>query len=752
MKKVIVTEKPSVARTFAQVLGVYNNQNGYLENDEWIITWCVGHLVTLSYPEKYDEAYKKWEMNDLPFLPTQYKYEVIERVLPQFEIIKDIYNRSDISAIYYAGDPAREGLYIQMLVRGQAGHNPNAKELVVWIDSQTSDEIKRGIREAKSLSAYKNLADSGYMRAIEDYALGINLSRALTLKYQDLIKARKAISVGRVMTCVLGMVVNRELEIKNFNPTKYFKVESAIKIDDEIVFAKWRAKKDHPLFKENKLYNESGFLSKDDAESFVSKLGNTLTIKSLESKDEKKTAPLLFNLTELQAYCSSALHISPDQTLEVAQTLYEKKLTTYPRTDARVLSTAIAKEIENNIQGLRAYNQEINEYIDLIYTNPNGLSWISKSKYTDDSKVTDHYALIPTGENINLVSSLSRIEQEVYDIIVRRFVSIFMPPAKYHKLSIVEQDLSTGEEFYATGTSLVYPGYLSCLGIPNTKNALPSSAAKIKEGDRYDSNYRIIEGETKPPSRYTSGSMVLAMENAGNLIEDEELRSQIKSSGVGTPATRAETIKKLVMNEYLSLNNKTQILTPDTFGYYVYDIVNDSIPSLLNPEMTANWEKGLDKIAKGEIPVSTYLAKMNNFITSKVELIKTAVIGEDLKIKVSPYIDKIKSPASKNSNKKVEAACYLNVPYEDKDKVKSLGAWWDQNLKSWFVPKGKDTTPFQQWIIDGVPKKPKKIFLNVPYDDKDEAKSAGARWDPEKKSWYCLSTMDKNKFEKWIKE
>ena len=748
MKKIIVTEKPSVARTYASVLGVYGNNDGYIENDEWIITWCIGHLVTLAYPEAYDESLKTWRMEDLPFLPDRYKYQVISSVKKQFSVIKKIYNRPDVGTIYYAGDSGREGLYIQMLVRGQAGHNPNAEELVVWIDSQTNDEILRGIREAKPLSAYKNLADSGYMRAIEDYALGINFSRALTLKYQNIINV--GISVGRVMTCVLGMIVNREREIKNFVPTQYYRIQSVINIDNEPVVATWKAAKNSPLFDQNVLYNESGFKNKEDALNFMNHLGNNLLIEKVESKEEKKTAPLLFNLAELQATCSKVLHISPDETLKVAQSLYEKKMTTYPRTDARVLSSAIAYEIEDNLEGLREYSSEINSYIDLAYTNPKGVSWVANSKYTDDSKITDHYALIPTGQNVYLFSQLSDLEQAVYDLIVRRFVSIFMPPAKYQKLTIVELDESTGERFGTSGSTLVYPGYLNCVGVPSNKSSLPTNASKLVQGEHYSTNYNINEGETKPPSRYNSGSLILAMENAGNLIEDEELRAQIKECGIGTSSTRAETIKKLVEIDYISLNKKTQILTPTLTGFYIYDVVKSSIPALLNPEMTANWEKGLEKIAQGEMPASVYLNKLNAYIVSKVDLVKNMQLNANVETYLSSYKDVIKERKSKGGHKKVEAACYLNVPYEEKDLVKQLGAWWSNDYKCWFVPKGKDTTPFAKWIIQGTPKKVKKIMLKIPYEDKDEAKAAGARWDPDKKCWYALSNMDKNKFSKWL--
>lgn len=693
MKKIIIAEKPSVGRIYASILGVTESYDGYMESDEWIVTWGIGHLVTLAYPEEYDEELKRWSMQSLPFLPQKYKYRVIDSVKKQFNVIKKLYNRKDISAIYYAGDSGREGIYIQTLIRNQAGHNPNAKELVVWIDSQTKEEILRGIKEAKPLSEYQNLINSGYMRAIEDYALGINFSRALTLKYQNIINASKPISVGRVMTCVLGMVVNRECEILNFTPTKYYKVHSVINVDGEDIVATWKPDKENPGIKPEMLYGDNGFKNKEDAKEFVLKLSDELSIEKVESKTEKKSAPLLFNLAELQATCSRLLHISPDKTLEVAQSLYEKRMITYPRTDARVLSSAIAREAEHNLNGLKGYSEEIKGFVNEIFENPKGISWIEHSKYTDDSKITDHYALIPTGENV--YNRLSELEEAVYDLIIRRFVSIFMPPAEYKKLVITEKDEKTNERFFAAGSTLVKPGFLACAGMPLAKSSLPESAGKLKQGERYNSSYKISEGETKPPSRYTTGTIVLAMENAGNLIEDDELREQIKGSGIGTSATRAEVIKKLVTNEYLSVNNKTQVITPVAFGCYVYEIVNSVVPALLNPKMTANWERGLEKIANGEMPVTTYLDKLNQYIIEKIKVIKTAPIEEDFKESLLSYKDKIPVRKSQNS---IKAGCYLKVPYDEKDKAKALGAKWNSDKKMWYVPEGKETAPFKKWI------------------------------------------------------
>lgn len=744
-KKIIVTEKPSVARTFAQVLGVHGNNDGYIENDEWIITWCVGHLVTLSYPEEYDPDLKVWDMNTLPFLPNNYRYHVIPDVKKQFNVIKKLYNRKDIGAIYYAGDPAREGIYIQMLVRQEAGHNPNAKELVVWIDSQTTDEIRRGIKEAKPLSEYQNLADSGYMRAIEDYALGINFSRVLTLKYRGVTNMKKPIAVGRVMTCVLGMIVEREREIENFVPTKFYKIQSRINLDGEDLIATWKAGKESNLFKEGKLYNETGFHRKDDAANFIKSLGRNLIIESIVEKQEKKFAPLLYNLAELQSACSKILHISPDRTLDLVQKLYEQKLVTYPRTDARVLSSAIAKEIDRNLKGLRGYSSELDDCLNKCRST-NG---IEKSRYVDDSKIADHYAIIPTGQNMSSAASLSGEMKAVYELIVKRFVSIFMPPAVYKKLSIVEKDDKLGERFYANGSSLVDPGYLACAGIPTDKNALPPNASNLAKDSIHAGQFRTCDGETKPPSRYTSGSMILAMENAGNLIEDEELRAQIKGSGIGTSATRAEVIKKLVKNTYIKLNSKTQVLTPDVIGYIVYEIVKDAVPELLSPKMTAGWEKGLDLVATGNLSADRYEEKLNEFIAKIVQSVKTQEISPKLTVIVGGYSKDIKqeSPAKKF---KTTAECYLNVPFNDRDEAKALGAFWDANAKSWYVPKGKDPKPFEKWIGESSSKSsPKKVYLKVPFDEKDEAKSCGARWDQNKKSWYIMSNMDKSKFVKW---
>jgi len=704
-------------------------------------------LVSLAYPESYDPELKNWDMASLPFLPTNYKYRIIEDVEEQFYAIKKLYNRSDIEAIYYAGDAGREGIYIQALVRQEAGHNPNAKELVVWIDSHTEDEIKRGIKEAKPLSEYQNLINSGYMRAIEDYALGINLSRVLTLKYRNVLSSPKPIAVGRVMTCVLGMIVRREREIENFIPTDFYKIQSRINVDSCDIIATWKVNPDSELAQSGKLYNETGFKKKSDAADFIEKLSQNVVIEKVSVKEEKKSAPFLFNLAELQATCSRVLRISPDKTLEVVQSLYEKKLVTYPRTDARVLSTAIANEIDHNLNGLRSYNSETAEFIDAIFAH-GANSKIVNSKYVDDEGVTDHYALIPTGQNMKEVSRLGSLESSVYDLIVKRFVCIFLPPAVYKKVSIIEKDTTCGERFYANGSSLIKPGYLRCIGIPEEKNALPPCATELEIGSQHKTRYTIFEGKTNPPSRYTSGSMVLAMENAGNLIEDEELRAQIKGSGIGTSATRAEVIKKLIAKGYIALNEKTQVLTPAGLGNATFEIVNAAIPELLIPEMTAKWEQELDLIAKGKLDTVNYENELNRYITRHVQDIKDATISAELSKVVAGY----GFGAKDKKPQKVAAAnisTYLDVPFSDKDAVKALGARWDGTKTAWYVPNGVDIEPFKKWINGSGSKTIKKITLNVPFDDKDEAKRLGARWDG--KAWYIMSNMDTSKFSRWMK-
>lgn len=613
--KLIVTEKPSVAQQMGQALGVSGRGNGYIYNNEWTITWCVGHLVTLSYPEKYDEKYKKWDIKDLPFLPSTYKYEVISNVRDQYKVVKELLNKADV--IYNAGDSGREGEYIQRLVYTQAGVEGKKKILRVWIDSQTEDEIKRGIREAKPESYYDNLSKSAYMRAIEDYSMGINFSRALSCKFgyefNKKIRSEKyvPISVGRVMTCVLGMVVDRENQINNFKPVNFYKINALHELAGQKFTSHWKTDENGPYAA--LLYDDSGFKDKEEAEIFVSNLieDPKLTVVSVENKPEKKNAPLLYNLAELQSDCTKKFKISPDKTLEIAQSLYEKKMTTYPRTDARVLSTPVAKEIGKNVQGLTGYGP-VSEFASEVMAN----SWykgIENKRYTDDKKITDHYAIIPTGQSVN--TSLSDIEEKVYQLICKRFLSIFYPPAEFSKTAVSLKH-STDEMFYISERVQTSLGYMTVLGKEEKADDESSSSviASLKKGQVLDAEFSIAEGETKPPKRYTSGSMILAMENAGKLIEDEELREQIDGSGIGTSATRAEVIKKLVSNKYIAQDNKTQILTPTQIGYAIYDVVQQNIPQMLSPKMTASWEKGLASIERGQLSQEEYIEKLYGFI------------------------------------------------------------------------------------------------------------------------------------------
>lgn len=661
-KTLIITEKPSVARTYAEVLGVTVKNDGYIENDKYIITWCVGHLVTLAYPEKYDEAMKKWTLETLPFLPEEYKYEIIEDVKHQFKVVQKLLNSSDVSKILYAGDPAREGAYIQALVRQEAGRNLSADERMVWIDSQTEDEIKRGIREARPWEDYSNLVSSGYERAIEDYATGINFSRLLTLKYGMLannaaaMDSYKPLSVGRVMSCVLGMIVRREREIEQFVPTPFYKVTDHISFNGIDVPGEWRAIEGSKYFESPLLYNETGFKSEADAKAFIASLSNEVVIESVDKKMEKKSAPLLFNLTELQAECSKRFKISPDITLSVAQSLYEKKLTTYPRTNARVLSSAIAKEITRNVNGLKALHNGLGEFAEEILNN-NWDKGIADSRYTDDTKVEDHYAIIPTGEGFKELNTLSEMEAKVYDLIARRFLSVFYPPAEYFKVHVTQKN--GRERFFASGRVLNKPGYLKVAGMPEEdveKKEFTMALSSLKEGSVYEATYECTKGETTPPKHYTSGSMVLAMENAGNLIEDEELREQIKSSGIGTVATRAETIKKLISLEYIALNKKTQVLTPTTLGNIVYEILDMTIPAILNPKMTASWEKGLEQIVNGDVLPDTYRQKLESYVRKEALAIKDNDLTEEISKKILPFA---KNKDFKNGPKEKET---LSVP------------------------------------------------------------------------------------------
>ena len=649
--KLLITEKPSVAREFAKVLKVNAKSKGnYLESDEWIITWCVGHLVTMSYPEKYDEKLKQWRLDTLPFMPKEYKYEIIERVQNQFETVKSLLQREDVEEIYNAGDSGREGEYIQRLVFMMAKPNPKAKIKRVWIDSQTEEEILRGIREAKDQTEYDSISDSAYLRAKEDYLIGINFSRLLSIIYGRRIASKLnqdyfAISVGRVMTCVLGMVVSREREIKNFKKTKYYKIIGEFENDKGSFKAEWKVNEKSKLFESPLLYNETGFKSEDVAKKFISSLaGKEGIVTDLKKSKQKENAPLLFNLAEIQNECTKRFKIKPDETLEVIQTLYERKLVTYPRTDARVLSTAVAKEISKNLNGIaRGFKDEevqgfIKKMVDEKYSTN-----IVKTKYVNDSKITDHYAIIPTGQGYENYASLTELQKQVYKLIVNRFLAIFYPPAEFSKVNVTVN--IEDETFYATGKVCIKRGFLDILkpekdtskrkngedkksenndegnedGGGNEENNSDLEILKLlKKNDKLqEKNFEIKDAETSPPSRYNSGTIILAMENAGKLIEDEELREQIKGAGIGTSATRAEIIKKLEKIQYIKINSKTQIVTPTEKGEAIYDVVLQAMPDMLNPKLTASWEKGLEMVAKKEIEPNIFMGKLENYINSK---------------------------------------------------------------------------------------------------------------------------------------
>lgn len=675
-KSVYIAEKPSVAQEFAKALKLNTKRrDGYLESDEAIVTWCVGHLVTMSYPEEYDPALKKWNLQTLPFIPEEFKYEVIPSVAKQFQIVSGILNREDVDTIYVCTDSGREGEYIYRLVEQEA-HVEGKKRRRVWIDSQTEEEILRGIREAKDLSEYDNLGASAYLRAKEDYLMGINFSRLLTLKYGNSISnflqtKYSVVSVGRVMTCVLGMVVRREREIRDFVKTPFYRVLSTIDAQGHTFEGEWRAVKGSRYFESYDLYKENGFKERKKAEELIQYLktpddesvnvagiqgqsGLNCRIESIEKKKEKKNPPLLYNLAELQNDCSKRFKISPDETLRIVQELYEKKLVTYPRTDARVLSTAVAKEITRNLNGLSKYPMAAPYMQDIL--NFGSYKTLAKTRYVNDKQITDHYAIIPTGQGLNALNTVSSTAKGVYDLIVRRFLSIFYPPAVYQKVAIVTKIKE--ESFFSSFKVLAEEGYLKVAGIPKKKasqTATKDSSNGNSENNNNDTNdeagsdssdqsldtglFEVIkslkkgavlqvraldikEGETSPPKRYNSGSMILAMENAGQLIEDEELRAQIKGSGIGTSATRAEILKKLVNIKYLALNKKTQVITPTLQGEMIYDVVDHSIRSLLNPELTASWEKGLNYVAEGSITSDEYMRKLDHFITSRTVGVK----------------------------------------------------------------------------------------------------------------------------------
>lgn len=625
-KSVFIAEKPSVAQEFAKALKLNTKRkDGYLESENTIVTWCVGHLVTMSYPESYDEKYKRWSFETLPFLPKEFKYEVISNVEKQFKIVSNILNRPDVETIYVCTDSGREGEYIYRLVEQMAGVK-GKKRRRVWIDSQTEEEILRGIREAKDLSEYDNLSASAYLRAKEDYLMGINFSRVLTLKYGSSISnylntKYTVLSVGRVMTCVLGMVVRREREIRDFVKTPFYRVLSTVQVGEHSFEGEWKAVKGSRYFESPDLYKENGFKKKEKAEELVNYLSeqNPLECRvvSIEKKQEKKNPPLLFNLAELQNECSKRFKISPDETLRIVQELYEKKLVTYPRTDARVLSTAVAKEIHKNLNGLSKYDMAAPYLKDILQFG--SYKELAKSRYVNDKQITDHYAIIPTGHGLSALNSVSYTAKQVYDVIVRRFLSIFYPPAVYHKIGITTQ--MREEQFFANFKVLTEEGYLKVVGGGNENTAdtrIFEALKNVKKGSVLSvESLNIKEGETSPPKRYNSGSIILAMENAGQLIEDEELRAQIKGSGIGTSATRAEILKKLIHIQYLSLNQKTQVITPTLLGEMIFDVVDHSIRSLLNPELTASWEKGLTYVAEGQITSEEYMMKLEKFVASR---------------------------------------------------------------------------------------------------------------------------------------
>ena len=638
-KALYIAEKPSVAQEFAKALKINGQRrDGYLESEDSVVTWCVGHLVTMSYPEKYDIKYKRWSLDTLPFLPRDFKYEIIPAVQKQFNIVRGLLNRPDVDTIYVCTDSGREGEYIYRLVAQMAGvHDKTQKR--VWIDSQTEEEILRGIREAKDISEYDNLSASAYLRAKEDYLMGINFSRVLTLRYgnsvSNYLKTKyQAISVGRVMTCVLGMVVRREREIRSFVKTPFYRVLGSISLEGENFDGEWRAVEGSRYFRSPYLYKENGFKEKQYAEKLIGELSQNsplvCQVEKIERKKENKNPPLLFNLAELQNVCSRLFKISPDETLRIVQELYEKKLVTYPRTDARVLSTAVAKEIYKNISGLRRYPQidgAADEVLEMgTYKN------IAKTRYVNDKQITDHYAIIPTGQGLSALNGISLTVQRVYETIVRRFLCIFYPPAVYQKVNLVT--VMEKEHFFSSFRVLQSEGYLKIAANSfaakkaseksqdseeeeNTScnEVLLAALQKLKKNDILSvDSLSIKEGETSPPKRYNSGSMILAMENAGQLIEDEELRAQIRGSGIGTSATRAEILKKLFSIKYLSLNKKTQVITPTLLGEMIFDVVNCSIRQLLNPELTASWEKGLTYVAEGSITPQEYMDKLEHFV------------------------------------------------------------------------------------------------------------------------------------------
>lgn len=649
-KSLFIAEKPSVAKEFAKALK-YNmkNRDGYIESDEAVVTWCVGHLVTMSYPEAYDEKYRRWSLETIPFIPKEFKYEVIDSVKKQFGIVSGLLNREDVETIYVCTDSGREGEYIYRLVEQQA-HVTGKTRKRVWIDSQTEEEILRGIREAKDLSAYDNLSHAAYLRAKEDYLMGINFSRVLTLKYSNPIKSylktdRAVVSVGRVMTCVLGMVVNREREIREFVKIPFYRVISRIDIDGHECTCEWKAAEGSRYYQSPCVYKDNGFLEEKEADAFIACLAEgepVPVVDKIEKKKETKNPPLLYNLAELQNDCSKLFKISPDETLRIVQELYEKKLTTYPRTDARVLSSAVAKEIHKNIGGLKNYGIAAGFAAEILENG--SYKGIARTRYVNDKQITDHYAIIPTGQGLAALNGLHPTSAKVYEIIVRRFLSIFYPAAVYQKISLGVKIKE--ESFFSSFKVLAQPGYLKCTANSFARKKAEEDTGEDKEDKKEeqeqacDQSFLELlqtlkkgteltlksldkkEGETSPPKRYNSGTMILTMENAGQFIEDEELRAQIKGSGIGTSATRAEILKKLVNIKYLDLNKKTQIITPTLLGEMIYEVVAGSIKPLLDPRLTASWEKGLTLVAGGEITEDEYMVKLDDFITRRTNAVK----------------------------------------------------------------------------------------------------------------------------------
>ena len=638
-KSLLITEKPSVAMEFAKVLKINGTRkDGYLEAENWIVTWCVGHLVTMSYPEKYDEKLKFWRLDTLPFMPKEYKYEVIPSVQRQFNIIQSLLSREDVDSVYVATDSGREGEYIFRLVEQQIGiKKPNRRR--VWIDSQTEEEIKRGISEAKDLSEYDSLSDSAYLRAKEDYLIGINFSRLLSIIYgrrlaKELEEDRVSISVGRVMTCVLGMIVSREREIRGFVKTPYYKIVGEFGDENSSFKAEWKVCEKSVMYESPKLYNESGFKKESDAKDFILSFeGKKAIVSEVKKTKSKENAPLLFNLAEIQNECTKRFKIKPDETLEVIQNLYEKKLVTYPRTDARVLSTAIAKVISKNLNGIAKgfKDEEVQGYIKTM-SEGKFKTDLTKTKYVNDSKITDHYAIIPTGQGYENFEQLPELQKKIYKVIVKRFLAIFYPPAEYNKISAVVT--IDNEQFLTSGKVCTKLGYLEVLQErKNVEDVDKTDVKSDKSGDNENLkilstlkkgeeisviNFETKTSETSPPTRYNSGSIILAMENAGKLIEDEELREQIKGAGIGTSATRAEIMKKLERIGYIAINTKTQIITPTKKGEAIYDVVYGAMPDILNPKLTASWEKGLDMVAKKEIKSDEFMTKLEAYINSKV--------------------------------------------------------------------------------------------------------------------------------------